>query len=253
MALYELSRFSPATRQLVQDARYRASLTSDLLRSDPSSSESIHARDAIDAAVVEILVAVGLPRGPINGPIVDHVGRGWFGRKAEDCRLLIDTWALGQIPEANRADSLLRTWMHESLHARQPYHPGFQAEWRDFRGFEEGVVEGLTRRVTVELLGLQPLLLDYHPYVAAYRALARTLDLEVERLWRQLWTVPAGGIGHSLVDGLERSLAEHGRAPLNALRRQRIAILARRLFATERGREQPDVEVLMATWKQVIG
>jgi len=115
----------------------------DLLQSDPSSPDSAPARDAIDAAVVEILAAAGLPRGPINGLIVENFNRGWFGRKA--------------------------------------------------------------------------------------------------------------GVGHSLVDILNRSLAEQDRAPLSALQRQRTAILARRLFATERGRDQPDVEVLVATWKQVIG
>lgn len=139
----DLTRLSPATLRLVQDARYRARLTLDLLQSDPSSPDSAPARDAIDAAVVEILAAAGLPRGPINGLIVENFNRGWFGRKA--------------------------------------------------------------------------------------------------------------GVGHSLVDILNRSLAEQDRAPLSALQRQRTAILARRLFATERGRDQPDVEVLVATWKQVIG
>jgi hypothetical protein len=59
--MLDLSELSPATRQLVQDARYRARVTSTLLESDPASSESVTARDAIDTAVVEILAAVGLP------------------------------------------------------------------------------------------------------------------------------------------------------------------------------------------------
>ena len=127
--MLDLSGLSPATRQLVQDARYRAQVTAALLEADPGSAAGLTARDAIDAAVVEILAAVGLPRGPINGLVVEHVGRNWFGRKAADCRLLIDAGAFATLPVDRRPDSLIRTWIHESIHARQAYVAHSATEW----------------------------------------------------------------------------------------------------------------------------
>jgi hypothetical protein len=253
VALIDLSKLSPMTRQLVQDARYRAKLTSDLLKSDPSSPPSIHARDAIDAAVVEVLAAAGLPRGPINGPVVDQIGRGWYGRKTYDCTLLIDIRTLSLLPEADQADSTLRTWIHESLHARHPYAPGFDREWREHRGFEEGLVEGLTRFLVVESLTLRPVIASYHFYVAAYRTLADVLDIEVEQLWRTMWVYPAGDASAMLLPVGERILIKDGRAPLTPTQRARFVGLAVRHFSTDRTNDRPNEAVLETAWRSVIG
>jgi hypothetical protein len=150
----------------------------------------MHARDTIDAAVVEILAAAGLPRGPINKLVAESFRRGWFGRKAEDCRLLIDVGEFALLPGDARSDSLLKTWVHESLHARQPYAAGFRQEWRDVAGFEEGMVEGLTHAAVIDLLGLQPAVTSYRYYVAAYRSLAAALEIDIEQFWRVLWPFP---------------------------------------------------------------
>jgi hypothetical protein len=219
--MLDFSHLSPDTLQLVQDARFRAHLTTALLRSDPSSSEAAHARDTIDAAVVEILEAAGLPRGPINGLVVDRFGRSWYGRKTADCTLLIDAGTLSLLPEADRSDSALRTWIHESLHARHPYSPGFDREWREHRGFEEGLTEGLTRLIVVDSLRLHPVVASYHFYVAAYRALARVLEVDVEQLWRAIWAYPAGDISAMLLPIVERILMERGRASLTVAQRAR--------------------------------
>jgi hypothetical protein len=250
--MLDVSRLSQPTLRLVQDAGYRARLTVDLLQLDPSSPEATSARDTIDAAILEILVAAGLPRGPINGPIVERFGRGWFGRKTEDCSLLIDIGAFDLLPEDRRPDSLIRTWLHESIHARQPYAPGFQAEWRDARGFEEGVAEGLTRQIVVDELKLRPVLSGYHSYVVAYQALARALEIDVEHLWRQFWTIPAGGIGQAFTVVLSQVLTTHRRVSLGALTGRRASALAALQFANRRGSDHPDLDALTAAWRQVL-
>lgn len=227
-------------------------MTSNLLQSDPSSSESAHTRATIDAAVVEILAAAGLPPGQINGPIIDQVGRGWYGRKAHDCTLIIDIRTLNFLPEKDRPDSTLRTWIHESLHARHPYSAGFDREWREQRGFEEGVVEGLTRLIVVESLALLPVITSYHFYVGAYRALAEVLEVDVEQLWRSLWNYPAGDVSTMLLPIVERILRERGRAPLTPAQYARFSGLAVRHFTTDRINDRPNEAVLAMAWGSVM-
>lgn len=252
VALLDRSRLSPDTFRLVQDARYRAHVTSELLRSDPSSSESARARDAVDAAVVEILAAAGLPRGPVNGPIVDNFNRGWFGRKVEDCRLLIDIGIFDVLPEAERGDSLVKTWIHESLHARQPYSSGFNREWREVSGYEEGMVEGLTQLLSVEGLELQPTISTYRFYVAAYRSLGAVLEIDVEPLWRELWSRPAGDVRPMFLPTVSRILREQRQQQLGRAQLARVAGFAARYFRTDRMRESPDERAMMSAWRRAI-
>lgn len=227
-------------------------MASDLLQSDPSSLESARARDAIDAAVVEILAVAGLPRGPINGPIVDDFNRGWFGRKVEDCRLLVDIRPFADLSEAERPGTLVKTWIHESLHARLPYSAGFRQEWQEARGYEEGLAEGLTRLVAVEWIGLQPVLAGHQYYVVAYRVLAAVLKLDVEALWRALWRIPAGDVRAAFMPAIERILQEDGRASLSELRRVRIAALCDLHFSGARSAHQPDKSMLITTFRSIV-
>jgi hypothetical protein len=249
---FDDSNLSSATRRLVHDAQFRARLTSSLLQSDSASSDAEDARNTIDAAVVEILDAAGLPRGPVIGPLVERFNRGWFGRKVEDCRLLIDVEMFSILPEDVRSDSVLRTWIHESLHARQPYSPGFRREWRETSGFEEGMVEGLTRLIAVERLGLLPGFVSYDFYVAAYRTLATVLGIDTETLWRELWMYPVGEIREMFLSVIERILEEQAQRSLHAVQRARLFAGALRYFSTGRAQDQPDETRLMATWRRAI-
>lgn len=252
MTAFDVSNLSPATRRLVDDAGLRARLTSTLLQSEPSSSDAEGARDAIDAAVVEILEVAGLPRGPVIGPFVERFNRGWFGRKMEDCSLLIDLEMFSILPEDARPDSLLRTWIHESLHARQPYSPGFRREWSEASGFEEGMVEGLTRLIVVEGLGLLPGIVSYDFYVATYRTLATVLGLDTERLWRALWMYPVGGVRERFLSVIERLLEEQAQRPLSVGPRARLSAGALRYFSTGRTYDQPDERQQIAVWRRAI-
>jgi hypothetical protein len=137
--------------ELLRDAQQRVSIVDRIV--SQMGNDDI---PMVDRAVVAILHHVGLPRGPqVRGPIVEPVGHGWAGRKAPDCRLLIDTDEFHDLHGVIRADSLLKTWFHESIHGRQPFAPGSAEEWRLHRGFEEGLAEGLARSLSQEL-GLQP-------------------------------------------------------------------------------------------------
>jgi hypothetical protein len=206
----------------------------------------------IDAAVVETLAAAGLPRGPVNGPFVDTFNRGWFGRKVEDCRLLIDIGEFAILPGAVQPDSLLKTWIHESLHARLPYSPGYSREWRENPGYEEGMVEGLTLVLTVDELGLQPMISTYRFYVAAYRSLATVLEIDIEQFWRAIWSVPAGDVRTMFMPIVGRILREQRSQQLESAQLARLAGFAARYFGTDRMRESPDEHAMMSTWRRAI-
>jgi hypothetical protein len=214
--------------------------------------ESVQARDAIDAAVVEILATAGLPRGPINGPIVDRFNRGWFGRKVEDCRLLIDVETFASWPDEVQPDVLLKTWMHESLHARLPYSPGFSREWREAAGYEEGMVEGLAHLLAVDGLGLRSTVSTHRFYVTAYRSLAEVLRIDVERLWRALWGLPAGDLQPKFLPMVGRILREQRQQQLGSAQLARLAVLGARYFGTDRMHESPDEQVMMSMWRRTI-
>jgi hypothetical protein len=249
VATLDLSRLSPATVQLLQDARRRARLTSDLLQSDPSTPASVQARDTIDAGVVEILAAAGLPRGPINGPVTDHQGRGWFGRKLPDCTLIIDTVSFLLSPEADRADSLLKTWIHESIHARNPYAPGFHREWHRACGYEEGLAEGLARLIADEL-GLRPTPGRYDFYVSAHRTLAAVIAVDLDILLRSLWAYPAGEVSAAFPEVIERILTA-GRSTTR-LQRAPLVLFSERHFSTARMNDRPDEQTLLRAWRSIV-
>ncbi len=206
----------------------------------------------VDRAVVAILHHVGLPRGPrVRGPIVEPVGHGWAGRKAPDCRLLIDTEEFHDLHGVIRADSLLKTWFHESIHGRQPFAPGSAEEWRLHRGFEEGLAEGLARSLSQEL-GLQPVLGSFNYYVAAYRALAVALEIPAEALWRRLWRYPAGTVATAFMREVEGMLARHGHSPLVPLQRVRLFARARSVFSTTNSVQSVDEDRLLQGWREVL-
>lgn len=174
------------------------------------------------------------------------------GERPPDCTLSIDVEAISLLREGDRSDSLIRTWLHESLHARQPYSSGYLREWQEARGFEEGVVEGLTRSIAVDWLGLRPIIASYDFYVAAYRSLAIVLSVDVERLWRMLWAFPAGEIRVGLVLTAGRILRENGRPSLRPSQQGRLSLFGARHFSSDRANDQPNEQTLVSIWRSVI-
>jgi hypothetical protein len=76
----------------------------------------------------------------------------------------------------------MRTSAAERLRGSSPAR-GAASMWR---GFEEGMVEGLARSVTGTAAGITVADPSYVYYVEAYRALARVAGIDAERLWRAL-------------------------------------------------------------------
>jgi hypothetical protein len=201
---------------------------------------------------VKILDAIELPRGAhVRGPFIEAVGNGWAGRKAPDCRIVFDIDAFHSLEGVQRADSLLKTWFHESVHGRRPYAPGFAEEWRLYRGFEEGLAEGLAR-VIAHRLGLQPLLASYNYYVVAYQTLASVLDVPVDEIWRGLWEYSAGEVALGFSEVIAGIMVRYGMAPQSRFQRARLFARARNLFSTQNTVQSPDGHVLLDQWREVL-
>jgi hypothetical protein len=184
----------------------------------------------VDHAVVLGLTALGLPRGTIARRRFERVERGFTARKEPGCDLVFDAVAVHLQLRVHRApDDLFCTWVHESIHARQPYADGHRRESTTVRGYEEGLAEGLARLVVLSQPGMAHAPRrrgDY--YVAAYEELAALLGRPVEAVWRLLWPLPAGRVQAGFRDALPDLLGRR-------LAGSRILMVARRadsIFAT---------------------
>jgi hypothetical protein len=202
----------------------------------------------VDDAAVAGLAALGFPRGPVRAVRVESVGRGWLGRKVPDCDILFDELVLDRLAGQEQADRLFKTWLHESLHARALPVLGVAAERRDFRGYEEGLSEGIARLVTHEKAAIPHFEAAYTYYVEAYHTLAVVLGLDLETLWRQLWTYAPGAVRDGLMTLVDRYLESSARTAS----RTSIMALADALFATRRLADEPDPDMMIRAWTSVI-
>jgi hypothetical protein len=206
----------------------------------------------VDRAVVAGLQAVALPRGPVRSVLFDAFDRGWRGRKHPDCSLRLDAFLMRACLRTYQAhDDAFRTWVHESLHARQPFDPGFRHEWRATAGYEEGLAEGLARRLLRAQPGIVFLAQSFSGYVAAYETLAEVLGLSVVTLWRRLWQAPAGAVRRAFVDVLMVTTGEHRQRHLR--QPHRILLQADAFFATDQGgRTLIDRDLMRADWERAL-
>jgi hypothetical protein len=143
--------------RLWTDVEERRSALEAILAAWEEGAADLPARVArVDRAVVAALEVLGLPRGPVRAVLVEASSRGWAGRKLPDCAIVLDALVLhSNLRLVNRPDSVIRTWLHESVHARQPYGPEAIRANRGFRGYEEGLAEGLARLVVNDIAGFQ--------------------------------------------------------------------------------------------------
>ena len=177
---------------------------------------ALDAARVIDASVADGLRAVGFDRGPVNLQLAAQ-SPGEHGVKTHECILRISVnYIREMLGPDGKPDSVFRTWVHESIHARAPFPASFyEDEWRRWRGYEEGLAEGLARLIVRNWGRMEPLDLAYDSYVRAYRALARVIGVDVGLLWTALYRHRNG----------------HVRARLPA-------VIAR--FQSQRGSRQPD-------------
>jgi hypothetical protein len=110
----------------------------------------------------------------------------------------LDAFLIDRCVRADGApDDVVRTWLHESIHARRPFAPTYRDESRLAAGYEEGPAEGLARRIMRAQPGMQTIEHAYGRYVAAYETLAARLPCAPDLLWRHLWQSPAGAVRHA--------------------------------------------------------
>lgn len=235
---------SPAERRRALEA-----IANALDHHDPSLDSAVQ---RVDRAIVEALHALSLPRGPVHEVRLTDEQRAWAGIKYPDCSLVLDAGhLLQQLGQVGSPNSTFRTWIHESLHARQPFALHSALEQRRYRGYEEGMVEGLTRLI-VEKGALRPVLASYDYYVTAYRTMARTLGLTPERLLRQLWTYPTGEVRVGLVEAVDSLQRDQLEGDLVAVDHARLRAIADTVFASDRIRYTANEEALNRLWLQAL-
>ncbi len=146
---------------------------------------------------------------------------------------------------------MFRTWIHESLHARQPFAIYSALEQRRYKGYEEGLVEGLTRLV-VDKGALRPVLASYDYYVGAYRTLAQVLGLSPERLLRRLWPYPTGEVRDRFVEAVASAHRDPSEGGLVAVDHARLRAIADTVFGSDRIRYTANEELLRRLWAQAL-
>ena len=208
----------------------------------------------VDRAVVEGLDALGLPRGPVAEIQIAAFGRNWLGRKHPDCRLMLDGHVMRQAVRAlGRPDEVFRTWIHESLHGRQPYVVDPGSEQRRVPGYEEGMVEGLARIVTREKAAIRIVESSYDYYVRAYEALGAVVGVDAEQFWRELWRYPTGEVRSAMFDVADRVWQRAAGHRLTAAQRRRLQGVADQMFGPSRASVRaPDAGDLRAAWRVVF-
>ena len=233
------------------DAR-REALAAVLSAWETGGPELQRAIGRVDRAVEEGLAALGLPRGPVRDVRIESMRPGLNGQKLRDCTIvLVAEYLAAFLRDRGEADPVFRTWLHESLHARQPYAPGASAEYRVFRGYEEGLVEGLTQ-VVLAAAGIAVAGAPFSAYVAAYRALADTLGIEPEVLLRALWRYPAGEVRQHLPHAVAGLREQALGAATPAAAYARLQAIGDRLFAAGRESHAPSPAALVTLWRRAL-
>lgn len=207
----------------------------------------------VDRAIIAGLRAGGLPRGPVLSVAIVPGLPLWAGRKLPSCHLFLSGERMREMVRVrHESDDVIRTWVHESLHARQPYSPAAETEIRPYQGYEEGMVEGLARLVTRDLAGMHPLELSYAYYVAAYEGLADAVGVDVEVVWRSLWLYRTGEVRAVFADVVDQLRRQAGRQPLTEAQRTRVLGAGDTLFASTRRLSPPARGAAAALWRVAL-
>jgi hypothetical protein len=241
--------------RLWSDAAERHKAFEDILRAWETDAPELAAAVArVDIAVEAGLAALGLPRGPVRDVRVEPSVGLSAGRKQPDCSLVFAAQVMREIVRVQRQpDDFFRTWVHESLHARQPYSSHAAIEYRQHRGYEEGMVEGLARLATRDKAGMRPLELSYAFYVGAYRTLAVVVGTDVERLWRGLWAYRTGEVRVAFGRVVDAAVQAATGRPMTPPQYARLQTAADRLFGTPRSGDRPNESALVALWRAALG
>ncbi len=240
-------------RRIWTDAEERArSIEAVVNGLDGEESTLRAAIQRLDRAVRVGLRALGFPRAPIRGVEVDHGLVLWAARKDADCTIYLSAQSLRAVLRQKKPDDIFRTWVHESLHARQPFSPNYRREYAPFPGFEEGLVEGLARSLLEQHAGFPAIAGSFDYYVAGYRALVAALEFEPDLIWQAMWRVRPGDVRGSLPVVLDALNRQQTGSRLEATRLSKLAGVADTIFSAQRSKQRPDEAQLSRLWKVAL-
>lgn len=250
----ELQRLRGDALRVWGDGRARRRAFSAIVRSWESGGRGLGAAiRSVDDPVVEGLQLLGLPRGSVAGFDVDDFGRGFTARLGYDRIFQLDAPTARALLGARRgADDLFRTWLHESIHGRHVDRIESATEPRLYRGYEEGLVEGLAQLITTDKAAMRPRVSSYHWYVVAYQRLAVVAGLSVEHLWRALWHLPRGQVRNGFLKTVDQLYVAAHHSALTSAWRAKLGGQADRQFSTERQNATPNAQTLDLVWRAVF-
>lgn len=132
-----------AQRILVERSARLDAVQSILDAADHGDEEGAEAAlQALDGVVVEAMEALGFPRRHGVRLRLDPFGA--RGQATEGGELCVGpAWLRRDLNEYRNPDTTFRTLVQESVHHRQEWDVDWGAEYREFRGYEEGLAEGV--------------------------------------------------------------------------------------------------------------
>lgn len=212
--------------------------------------EALEAARAVDTSVADGLRALGFSRGPVVVQIAAQ-SRGEHGVKTHTCVLVISVnYLIGMLRSGGKPDSVFRTWVHESIHARIPFPASFyEDEWKRWKGYEEGLAEGLARLITRNWARMDPLNLAYDGYVRAYRALARALGVDIGLIWGSLYGHRNGQVRDRLPTVVGRVRSDAGGRLLDP---SRVLSVADELFDSARDESVVRSSDMVNRWRWAL-
>jgi hypothetical protein len=230
-------------QRLWLDSHYRHVVLGDVVAAVtyPGREDRLEAAiSVIDRAVEAGLAHLGVPRGAINLPIrVEPRAVGRNAAKLEECSLILSSSYLRMLPRYySSLEPAFRTWLHESIHARQPYADDWRSEFESWEGYEEGLADGMANVLCRWAGAIIPETTDYIAYVQAYEALAAVLQMSTWALMRRLWGFPTGRLREGLLSVVEAWYRQLTGRELSAEAVSRLRSVGDALFAT--GRTEPD-------------
>ena len=209
---------------------HREHMLRDILdaRGRQARARALH---AVDDAVTQGMATLGFPRAPIRSlSLVAPTGPAFAGQKYVTCDLQIAYPALRrELGPGGAPDAIVETWIHESVHGRHvPWGRNARAEL-GFRGFEEGLAEGITRLIS-RRARLQPGLPVYGWYVQTYDELAHVLGVKSETIYTRLYRLANGSVMDAFEIEVDSIRGAAGTSRLTPEQRGRLERMAGRLF-----------------------
>lgn len=212
------------------DPTHRERMLRDILEARGREARA-RALRAVDDAITQGMTALGFPRAPIRSLSLVALSRPAIaGQKYSTCELQIAYPALQrELGPGGAPDAIVETWIHESVHGRHvPWGPNARIEFA-WRGFEEGLAEGVTRLMSRQA-GLTPGLPTYGRYVQTYEELAHVLGVSAEVVYRKLYVLANGSVMDGFVPEIDAIRQATGTPPMTPEQHGRLERTAKRLF-----------------------